>query len=720
MLTKKTLDRAQLLGTISALAAVLGAAPASAQQQNAAAQPQATAPLEEVIVTAERREQNLQDLPLSATVLNADKLADYSVNNVNDVQFVAPSVAINTYNRSTFINIRGVGIAQSAPTSNPGVAYYIDGVYIPHEQFIGQSFYDLAAIEVLRGPQGTLTGQNSTGGAVYTRTPAPQLGEWSGVLDQTIGDYSWQRTVGAVNIPLGDIMALRVSGVRDRRDSFTKNIGPTTAEPGNINLDSYRAALLIDPAGPLNVVLRYEHFNLDTFHNAIKNRLDAVTKDPFTIEEDAPSQFMQTGFRASIEARYDLGDSVQLRYLMSHQDGMTYDVSDGDRTATALPRPPASNVGRVSAARTNFLTNVHEFNILSTGDHQLDWVVGLFYLNEEVPVTLQRDNNHTNAFVTITSDIRTVAENTSKSVFGQVSYQFAPEWEVIAGARYSEDEQTYNRYVAPPTALGVSSTSSDQTTGRVALNWTPHENLLVYGSVSRGYKAGGVNLNLADGAFAPEINTVEEFGVKTTIMDGHLRLNGDVFMSQYDQIQLASLRGAPPLPLTQNAAGGLSKGVELEAEGLFGNLGFNFGVAYLNAEFDGDSTLQDAITNTNGLVHDGDPLPFAPDWTANGGVQYDIEFGNGLTVTPRIQFSHLGEQLATPFRHTETVVPEHTIWDAKLIFTPNNVFRVEAFVTNISDEVYIASQVQNSSSADGGIIYGAPRQVGVRLTANFH
>src|ERR1041384_3903602 len=120
------------------------------------------------------REGGSSPVRTAATVLTGD-VTRQGVSNVADLQTVAPSVAINTYNRSTFINIRGVGIAQSAPTSNPGVAYYIDGMFIPHEQFIAQTFFDIESIEVLRGPQGTLTGQNSTGGAIYVRTPPPNV-----------------------------------------------------------------------------------------------------------------------------------------------------------------------------------------------------------------------------------------------------------------------------------------------------------------------------------------------------------------------------------------------------------------------------------------------------------------------------------------------------------------------------------------------------------------
>ena len=190
------------------------------------------------MVTAERREQNLQEVPISATVFSGEDLDRRGVTDLNDIQTVAPSIAINVVNRSTFVNIRGVGIAQSAPTSSPGVAYYLDGQLIPHEQFIGQSFYDIEPIEVLRGPQGTLTGQNSTGGAIYVRTPKPQFEDYSGDIEQTVGNYGWMRTVGAANLGFTDNFAVRVAAVHDERDSFTDNIGPSASEPGNVANDS--------------------------------------------------------------------------------------------------------------------------------------------------------------------------------------------------------------------------------------------------------------------------------------------------------------------------------------------------------------------------------------------------------------------------------------------------------------------------------------------------
>ncbi|HEV7692259.1 MAG TPA: TonB-dependent receptor plug domain-containing protein, partial [Hyphomonadaceae bacterium] len=276
-----------------------------------------------VVITAERREQDAQDVPISASIFSGEQLTEQGVNVVNDIQRIAPSIAINTFNRSTFINIRGVGIAQSAPTSNPGVAFYVDGALIPHEQFIGQAFFDIGAIEVLRGPQGTLTGQNSTGGAMYVRTPAPDFTKSFGYVDQTAADYNWYKTTLALNTPLTDTLALRASFVRDARDSFTDNIGPSLSNPGDSDLVAGRFNLEWRPWDGGTFNLRYENFNLLSDNNAVKRRGDTVSTDPFVIEEDAVSYQNQAGERISGEARFDVMPGMQLRFLTSKQLGTT-------------------------------------------------------------------------------------------------------------------------------------------------------------------------------------------------------------------------------------------------------------------------------------------------------------------------------------------------------------------------------------------------------------
>lgn len=709
---------------------------AIAQERAADNGPVASSGLQEIVVTAERREQSLQDVPISATVLTGDDLEKKGVVNINDIQQVAPSIAINSFNRSTFINIRGVGIAQSAPTSNPGVAYYIDGQLIPHEQFIGQSFYDIGTIEVLRGPQGTLTGQNSTGGAIYVRTPEPEFGANFGSGELTVANYDQYRGVVTANLG-GDTVALRIAAVHDERDSFTANIGPAPSQPGNSNLDAARFNLrMLGFDGRLELHVRGEYFNLKTDNNAVKNRNDAVTDDPFVIEEDGRSYMNQQGYRLSTEARYDLSDAVQLRGLVSWQDGYTHDQTDGDRTATALPVPtglPATGAnrsmypGRVSRASTDFRTLITEVNLLSSGSGPLQWVVGGFYMDEDVPVTLERDNYHTDDFYSSSSDIITLAENTSKSLFGQVNYFATDRLELLVGARHSWDKQVYTRYAVPGPPLPepyVSDETSSEWTGKLGANYHFGDDNMVYASASKGYKAGGVNLTPGQDPFGPETNYVYEIGFKTELLDRHLRVNGDLFYSDYKDIQLASLLNG--LPITQNALSGEAKGAEVEVMGQFGGLAFNAGVGYLDAKF----ANADCITDTNApgtddgcptnlrFVPKGRVLPFSPKWTINAGAQYTIDL-TGFSLTPSITWSYLSKQNATPFPSENTLVPGRNVVNARLTAEIGDRYTIEGFVNNLTDKTYIATQIQNSSSADGGIIYGAPRTYGVRVKVTF-
>jgi iron complex outermembrane receptor protein len=715
MKKKETVSRAFLVRSAVALALGPVLAPLAAAAD-------ADVALDEVVVTAERREQNLQEVPIAASVFTGEDMARQGITDLNDIQTVAPSIAINVVNRSTFVNIRGVGIAQSAPTSSPGVAYYIDGQLIPHEQFIGQSFYDIGSIEVLRGPQGTLTGQNSTGGAIYVRTPAPQFGSYSGSIEQTIGNYDWMRTVGAANLGFSENLAVRVAAVHDKRNSFTNNIGPSASQPGDVANDSQRLQLgWRSPSGRADLNLFYEHFDWDTDNNAVKRRNDLVSSDPFTIQEDARSFMTQQGQRASAELRFGLNDGMDLRFQTSWQDGQTEDQTDGDRTATAAPQPPTANVGRVAYASTRFTTWIYELNLLSKGEGPVQWVLGAFYLDEAVPVTLLRDNRHTTDFVASNSTIITNADNTSKSVFGQINAFIGERVELIGGLRYSDDKQYYNRIAlpGPPPPPGTDTVgapaASDEVTGKAGLNFHWSDDLLLYGTVSKGYKAGGVNLTLNTPDFKPETNLVYEAGWKATLLDHHLRVNGDVFYSDYKDIQLSSLYNA--LPLTQNAASGEALGAELEVTGRFGRFGVNLGVGWLDAEFAEAASIVNTSTNTQQVVPKGASLVFSPEWTLSAGIDYTIPLGRG-TLTPRLQWGYIADQLATPFPSTATTVPSRSLVDARLTWE-TGPWAVEAFVTNVSDKTYIASQIQNSTSATGGIVYGAPQQYGARVKFNF-
>src|SRR5690606_37520608 len=406
----------------------------------------------------------------------------------------------------------------------------------------------------------------------------------------------------------------------------------------------------------------------DTDYNAIKNRNDLVTSDPFTIEEDAISFLNQKGDRASLEANFDLTPGLGLRVQTSLLDAITTDQADGDRTATAQPVPeglPTSGAntalyrGRVSFTSQELRTWVSEVNLLSRGEGPLQWVVGAFYMQEESPVSVLRDNRNNVDFVQSNSSIVTELENTSKSLFAQFDYRFAPPWALDLGLRYSEDEQEYTRLQTrgppPPGCFPCTSNlKSDEMPGRVGVKYFATDDVMVYATASKGYKAGGINLDPRLPDYQPETNKMGELGIKSTVAEGRLRINGALFYSEYDGIQLSSLTavGTPPalLPNTLNAAPAEMYGAELEMTGRFSNLEFNVGLSVLNSEFTEDAMLTDSQTNANSLVPAGSPVPFAPERTATAGLQYELRFGS-WSVTPRLQIAYMDAQLSTPFRY---------------------------------------------------------------------
>lgn len=701
---------------VAVLAAAAGLGTGSAHAQ-AAGDTEAAGAVTEVVITAERRVQNLQSVPISATVLNASQLANQGVNRLTDLQQIAPSLTVNLNNRSFQINIRGIGLAATAPTSSPGVAYYINGSLIPHEQTIGGSFYDIDSVQILRGPQGTLTGQNSTGGAIYITTPKPQLNKFSAMIDQTIGDYDWHRTVAATNIPLGSMFALRVAGVLDRRNSFTENRGPSGRNPGNVHYDGYRADLMFKPSDKLQANLRYEYFRNATDWIAVKNRNDQVSSDPFVIEEDGKSALTQKGYRSELEVRWDFIDWAQLRWNTNYQYGVNTDWGDADRSATATTGAPQN--GRLGYGETGFNSLVNEINLISTGGGPAEWVVGAFDFVEDIPLLQYTyGNDRVEPTRPPTRTTRTTAHNRSRSVFGQLTYRFSPQWQIIVGGRYSKDRQAYYRTV-PAAVRGVAESNSP--TGRIAINYNPADRVLLYASLSKGYKAGGVNLGATDPNIKPETNVVGELGAKTTLMDGHLRLNGDVFYSDYKNLQLSGLTDTvPQTPSFKNVPKSKSYGIEVEMQGVWGPWSVNAGGALLKAKSDSDAGLANStgIGPAFAIIPSGTPLPFSPKATFNAGIQYDVQAFGG-TISPRLQYSYQSSSYSSMFRNANSFLQAHGLLDFRISYDRPQ-WRAEAFVTNLTDKTYVTMQIADSSSLMGGRLYGAPRQIGARLSYKYN
>jgi iron complex outermembrane receptor protein len=763
MTTRRTVLRPQVGGRtfhgVASGACIIGAgllftAPAQAQTAATAGAAPAESSLGEVVITAEKKSENLQTTSVSATVRSGDELKQEGVLNVQDLQLETPGLTIQPpLSSETFINIRGVGIQQTNPASSNGVAFYIDGQAIPSLIDTVDTFYDIQDVEVLRGPQGTLVGSNSDGGAIFINSVQPTFDTMKGYLEQTFGNYNERRTEGALNMPLSDVFAARVAFVYETRDSFTTNLGeqagspvaPTFPaaqnQPGNVNFNAVRAQLAFRPNEDFEYTLRYEPYSSRTDGFAVKPdeaavgplaayfkvpptqfadpTAVAIQNEPFKIDYDRNQYYNISGQRSTGTGVWHMTPGIELKSVSSYQSGYESDLTDED--ASSAP----ADVYLVR--RADFRTFTQEFNLLSTDSGPLQWVVGAYYLNTRGPLSLEFVNGGA-------GPLSVISYHTTIAGFASATYKFTDQWSFTLGGRYSHDNQPFHELGALPIPNETFKTTDSEPTGTAKINFQATPETLIYASVSNGYKAGGMNLEIppiiTPGAFKPEKNVVEEIGLKTTTLDGHLRFDGDVFNSHYTDFQVQETivaNPAPgvfiPAPYTQTPGAARIWGAEAEFTAAFEALQANLGASYLNAKTSGTFPF----TGPTGVLYEipsGTKVPFAPDWTINAGVQYGFPFATGV-LTPRVQYQYQGSQFNSISHDIFPLslgseIPSHGTADFRLTYNSGNHWQVEGYVTNLTNHTYIANALPSpTAGAPPVFAYGAPLQGGGRFTYRF-
>jgi iron complex outermembrane receptor protein len=299
-----------------------------------------------------------------------------------------------------------------------------------------------------------------------------------------------------------------------------------------------------------------------------------------------------------------------------------------------------------------------------------------------------------------------------------VNYAFTDSWSLTLGGRYTEDNLPYHAisYLGPNEVITSNDARSSKPMGKVAINYNVTSDTLLYVSLANGYKAGGGNLGDSPGTYGPEENVVTELGVKTTVLDHHLRVNADVFNSDYQHIQLQQfVDGAPA---TTNAAGAKFTGGELETTGVVGDFRMDASAAYLHGYFTGNFFYSAPPE----LIEQGSVTPYSPRWEFNASAQYDFHVGPGK-LTPRVQFEYEDSETIFPTQAGTTpgpllLLPSHGIWDANLTYQAAANWTLEAYVTNIASKNYVANIV-NAGLGPGGYVYDAPRQFGARIGYRF-
>jgi iron complex outermembrane receptor protein len=712
--------------------------------------------LQEVVVTAERRSENLQTTPIAATVLNADELVQKGVVQMQDLQTASPSLSISPAGLSSSVNIRGIGLDSGSPSVVPGVATYREGLWQP-PIVTTDTFYDVDNVEILRGPQGTFVGSNSTGGAIFINSQNPNFDGLNGYVRAQGANYGDAALQGAVNLPIDSAWAARVAMDVEQRDSFYTNAGSQLtavpqqfSPPGALDEKNMRFSLLGKPVDDLSVLFKLEVNDKSTGGYAYKpvpgtEYAAFASPNPFTLNYDHDTLNDELGIRASLKIDWDIGGSgVILRSTSGDQFMRVHDVYDTDGTSSTLPGPPAEVETQAIIERP--LTQ--EFNLISPSTGPLQWILGTFYLHDirEIELNILSQGIPNSITPNFTQNIDSAA------VFGQVSYQIVPSLQLQVGMRYTSDKNytspgegtTINLGIpgAPPIFSSASGSERDSaTTGKVALNWTVNQDNFLYAFVAKGSKAGGFNAaspTIPQSSFAPETVWDYELGWKGSFLDEHVRADVGGFWNNYTDLQVGAFNPLTAGSSLINIGKSVIKGGEFELHGRFAGLHLDMGGAYVNSRL-GAISLVDTETLPPGTAVpqcadgalppacfnylpynvnlSGDQNPFSPEWTFNAGAEYALYFGDSGALTPRINYSYIGAQWVTLFEAPEDYLRSQGLWSGSVTYE-RKAWQVQLYGLNLANKVYVTGQTAYGSNPNNEF-FGNPRQFGLRLSYRF-
>jgi iron complex outermembrane recepter protein len=375
--------------------------------------------LEEVVVTASRRSEDVQKAPVAVDAVTADDLERAGVQNFADLQKITPNLTVQQAPGGfNFINIRGVGVGVATPFQSAGVPLMVDGMYLPHsENYILTEYFDMDHVEVYRGPQGTFAGQNSTGGAIFVYATQPKIGAFDGFVQQLVGDYHWYQTQAAVNLPISDQWAARIAVNAEKRDGFTTNLGaegPTGIpqgqdaffSPGNLDRLDLRAIVRYTPSDSLDFRLRYD--NIDERDNGPADIPDGNSAafytpgggayqgtfnsskyitNPYTVSYDYPQDRVLRTNRAILNIDWHINSGVELKSISGYQYYLYVTDQDGDYGS---PFPGALNyTGPIQTSIHNSTRDTYytqEIDLVSTTDSPLQWVAGADAYKQITPI----------------------------------------------------------------------------------------------------------------------------------------------------------------------------------------------------------------------------------------------------------------------------------------------------------------------------------------------
>jgi len=617
--------------------------------------------IEEITVTATKRAESMQDIPIAVTAFTGEAITEAGVKDIRDIAGQTPGLSIKSRgDTEASVFIRGIGSQAPGIGADPAVGIYIDGLYAARGTNATAAFFDVERVEVVKGPQGTLFGRNASAGAISIITNKPEIGENYGSALVGAGDEGQQKYEFIYNASLSDNAAIRVGAKHDRRDGLYFNSATGKELNGRENTNA-RIALFYDTENMWSTNFSYEYIDSSStagFVTAAESFASEVRMD------DAPADQTLESSRINWTNNFDLGNRLNLESITGYYN---HDVNvtpvDADLVEFFVASFQEPQTAKMFSQELR----------LSGGTDKVDWFVGGSYITEEL--TFRNDLNYdefvvadifglnvldvegdacngTIAFgdgsgpiqvppcLASASEIPSGAnDTTSVAVYGDLTWQMSDAWDLSAGVRYTNDEKemSYNNpgtgglleafdpqifgWITPGVVSDkVSFTSTDP---RIALNWHVSDGTMLYASGAKGYKSGGLNRQYDPDSgtirpFDKEQSTAYELGIKATTWDGRAQINAAVFQNNYDDYQLEELINL--VPQVDNIGNAEVTGFEVDFRFLFAE----------SFEAWGSLSILDAkLKEAENPENQGNKMPQAPDKSGSLSGRWSTDMASG-------------------------------------------------------------------------------------------
>ncbi|EED36692.1 TonB-dependent receptor [Luminiphilus syltensis NOR5-1B] len=721
---------------------------------------QASAQLEEVVVTAQKRSESMQDVPIAMAAFTSESMQDMGITSSQDLQVAVPALVFPSLGSLGQVYLRGVGTRFTLNGLDPSVATYVGERYSPRGS--GAIFSlgpDVDRVEVLKGPQGVLFGRNATGGAIRViKKDVTDVLE--GEFQASVGNYDYYKVGGTVNIPISDTLGIRLSGQTEKRDGLRKNIaagqmtylGPIPDRHDELDRTQFNAHLAWTPTDRLSANLYVDYWTQDELQGSTYvlgppelNRgilfgglVEGLSHDTTSTDAIQPNDGDQIA--SELNLRYSF-DSVDLVSVTTYADFDTRWNSEGDGSSAQIFDPASA----FDASKTYS----QELRLESTGDGPFSWTLGGFYYDDE----------HSQEFIFWTNDFAVLNEasqgdqtvdTTSWAAFGHVRWDMTERLAVTAGVRYSYDErdvvmqetsrtQFANRTLAAPILPFSYKGDWSETTPQFTVEYNFDETM-VYATYSSGYKSGGVNYPIysTPEGIEPEMLDMFEIGMKGDYLDNTLRLNASLFYYDYTDLQVQRPASSGAGTTVENAADAEITGLDLDATWApTADFTLRVGLSALDSEYsDYTAIVQFSRAVLDGTINTDNPTPGAagqevdvsgrsllkaPELSYFATVNYDFHLGSGV-IPVSLTYSYKDDTIFDfgddPVFGPYLTQDGYGLLSGRISYEPaEGNWSVGVWGRNLTDEEYLSEIAANAQGLRGAP--AEPRTVGIDARYSF-